>query len=88
MKLKKLNKFGWKKDKFDPRDIKFNYQEHLSLLPIQLPESVDLSLKLGPVFNQGDLGSCVANSISSAIDCNYNLQKKWQERKHSCWKIR
>ena len=35
--------------------------------PAALPPAVDLSVHLGPVFDQGQLGSCTANAIAGAL---------------------
>lgn len=55
--------YGWKPDLPDYRDI-----PHVSLArPHDLPPSVTL-LGFPPCYDQGNLGSCTANAIASAID--------------------
>src|SRR6478609_3922841 len=50
----------------DPRDKKFSAR-YAEIDPATLPTKVDLSDKWGPMFDQGDLGSCVSNSVSYGI---------------------
>jgi C1A family cysteine protease len=57
------NRYGWKPDVPDHRDYKFN---HMAMLVIT-PDVVDLRPKMPPVYNQGELGSCTANSIGAAF---------------------
>jgi C1A family cysteine protease len=52
---------GRKPDSADPRDHRF-MQIHGPSSPIALPPAVDLRAKLPPAFDQGNLGSCGANS--------------------------
>jgi len=56
------NKYGWKRDKKDTRDIRFQIYRD-----IVLPRSVDLrdSIRI-PIQNQQTLGSCTANAIGEA----------------------
>ncbi len=67
-KQKNINRdntwYGWKPDLPDHRD--FTYKAKPRALK-KLPRKVDLSKFCLPVYNQGVLGSCTANSISSAI---------------------
>jgi len=60
-----LHTFGWKKDRKDERDLKFSVVHHPHLA--ELPERVDLSAKMPPVFDQGALGSCTANALCGAL---------------------
>jgi C1A family cysteine protease len=55
-------KYGWKKDKNDSRDFKYKF----SLSNTELPSSVELPNDLFVVLNQGELGSCTANSLANA----------------------
>lgn len=56
--------YGWKRQQPDQRD----YQFKLSAAPAtDLPKSVDLRPAMPPVYDQGDLGSCTANSASAAL---------------------
>jgi len=60
---RKIKKFGWVPDLPDARD-------HVYSAPIPLmgamPTKVDLRPSSPPVLNQGQLGSCTANSIANA----------------------
>jgi C1A family cysteine protease len=61
-------KYGWIKDKKDLRDKL--YKDILSdevLVTTDLPSSVDLTSKLPPCYDQGQLGSCTANGIAGAL---------------------
>lgn len=58
-----VNKYGWKPDVPDHRDKRF---DHLSA-PVPTPEVVDLRPKMPPVYDQGNLGSCTANSTGAAF---------------------
>lgn len=53
---------GWRPDKPDPRDKMFSVPETFTL-----PDSVDLRPQCPPVVDQGQIGSCTANSSSSAM---------------------
>lgn len=55
-------KFGWKKDKVDPRDYKFKAERLAPLQTVYLAHTYNL----GKVFDQGDLGSCTANGLAFA----------------------
>ena len=57
------NRYGWKKDKVDVRDLKFSPP---SL--VELPSSVDLRGDCPPIYDQGKLGSCTANAIAGAFE--------------------
>jgi C1A family cysteine protease len=60
---RRIKKFGWVPDLPDARD-------HVYSAPIPLlgamPASADLRSSCPPVLNQGQLGSCTANSIANA----------------------
>ena len=65
---------GWKPDLPDQRDR--YYQAPPSILE-KLPVSVDLRPQCNfPLFDQGSLGSCTANSIGAAIQFLLKKQKK------------
>lgn len=59
---------GWRPQPSDSRDFRFALTA-----PAKQPTSVDLSGKTGPVLNQGSIGSCTANAISTAM---YNAKQK------------
>lgn len=56
-------KYGWKRDKSDARDIAFRLAA-----PVTLPVAVDLRPQCPAVYDQGELGSCTANSIAGAFE--------------------
>ena len=64
--------YGWVRDLPDARD--FTYGAPLFRFPQGLPPSVDLRSEFPPVYDQGQLGSCTANSIAGAIACDQRKQ--------------
>ena len=56
-------KYGWTKDKPDPRDFKFRLTA-----PIDAPDYVDLAPTWKSLYNQLNTGSCTANAIAAAIE--------------------
>jgi C1A family cysteine protease len=56
--------YKWKRDKLDNRDLKYKGL----FKPIKLPPSVDLrnNFKLPEPYDQGEIGSCTANSLAFA----------------------
>ncbi len=61
----KIARYGWMPDLPDQRDHLYAaVPETLA----QLPPSIDLTQQCPPVYDQGQLGSCTANSISAAIE--------------------
>jgi len=72
---KNIQWYGWKRDNPDIRDFKYFAPRELVE---ELPSKVDLTSQCPPVFNQGALGSCVANAIGSAHQFE---QKKQDETK-------
>jgi len=64
--------YGWVRDLPDARD--FTYGAPLFRFPQGLPPSVDLRSEFPPVYNQGQLGSCTANSIAGAIEFDQRKQ--------------
>jgi C1A family cysteine protease len=60
---KKYNyKFGWKPQKPDIRDYKYVPKA------IVLPSSVDLRSQCPSIYDQGQLGSCVANAVCGTVE--------------------
>ena len=51
-------------DKKDERDLKFKGILLKDIDPAFLPPSVDLRAQWGDIHDQGDIGSCVSNSVS------------------------
>ena len=62
----KVSRFGWVKDTPDPRDLLFTASPVLAAKP--LPKSADLRPGCPPVYDQGQVGSCTANSIAGAFE--------------------
>jgi C1A family cysteine protease len=55
---------GWRADRPDHRD-----KVYMSMLKVaHLPPSVDLRSGCGPIDDQGEIGSCTANSATSAME--------------------
>lgn len=62
MMQRTIKRYGWKRDLPDHRDLQYKLVHHQK--GIVHPEKANLKSKLGPnfAFDQGDLGSCTANS--------------------------
>lgn len=65
-------RYGWIPDLPDKRDLKFTDLRHVkqrleAAEKLGFPPRVDLTSKLGPVYDQGQIGSCTANAIAGAI---------------------
>ena len=56
---------GWIPDLPDHRDFRY---AALRPAALRLPKSVDLRLRMSPVENQGQLGSCTANALAGALE--------------------
>lgn len=61
--LESNRKYGWHPDQHDPRDLAVEPVVHQH----PLPPVIDLRPACPPVVDQGNLGSCTANAIASAI---------------------
>jgi C1A family cysteine protease len=61
----KVKRYGWTPDLPDQRDHLF---AAASAVLRQLPSSADLRNQCPPVYDQGELGSCTANSIGAAME--------------------
>ena len=58
-------RYGWRADSPDMRDYL------LAVEPVKtLPRSVSLRSKMPPVYDQGQLGSCTANSVGAILEFN------------------
>jgi len=73
--LRKIARYGWTRDLPDQRD-------HLYATPpefmLNLPASVDLRAQCPVVYDQGQLGSCTANSIAAALEFDQMKEKQAQ----------
>lgn len=59
-------RFGWIPQLPDYRDLPFTAKKSVA----ELPSAVDLRPVCPPIFDQGRLGSCVANAVSAAMRKN------------------
>lgn len=64
----KSKKYGWRPDVPDQRDLMFAVRA--KRLKITIPSKVDLRSKFDAVYDQGQLGSCTGNALSSHIFFN------------------
>jgi C1A family cysteine protease len=62
---RRIQRYGWVPDIPDPRD--FLYAAPAKVL-LNLPAKVDLRPQSPPVYDQGQIGSCTANSIAGAFE--------------------
>ncbi len=63
--------FGWRPDTPDMRD------HLLAVEPVKaLPDKVSLRSQMPPVYDQGQLGSCTANSVGAILEFNELAQKE------------
>ena len=69
-----FRRYGWKPQLPDHRDIKFKLNP---MVENNLPSSIDLRQSgfMPHVYDQGQLGSCTANSIAAAIEYDRAKQK-------------
>ena len=71
MTERQVQKYGWIPDLPDHRDLQFSSEvQSLAVLPA----SIDLRPNMPAVYDQGNLGSCTANSIGAAFE--YELKKQ------------
>ena len=68
----KIQRYGWIHDLPDHRDQL--YSAPVTALQT-LPPKVDLTPQCPPVYDQGQLGSCTANSIGAAVEFEQMKQK-------------
>lgn len=62
---RKIQGYGWNPDIPDGRDLMYAAPPEVV---VQLPAQVDLRPQCPPVYDQGQLGSCTANSIGGALE--------------------
>jgi len=64
-------RYGWRRDSPDMRDYLFAVE------PLKaLPPAVSLRKQMPPVYDQGQLGSCTANSVGAILEFNELKQKE------------
>jgi len=68
-----INKYGWKVDLPDHRDIYYTKNSRIESTKIDLRE------KCPKIYNQGNLGSCTANAIGFAFQYDEMKQKEGSE---------
>jgi C1A family cysteine protease len=68
-----LRSYGWNPDLPDRRDIQYSF---IFKVKKKLPESVDLRKLCSAVENQGNLGSCTAQALTSALEVQEKIQGK------------
>jgi C1A family cysteine protease len=62
---RKIKGYGWNRDMPDGRDLMYGAPPEVVT---QLPTKVDLRSQCPEVYDQGQLGSCTANSIGGALE--------------------
>jgi C1A family cysteine protease len=69
--VRDVSRYGWRPDTPDMRDYM------LAVAPVKtLPPQVSLRSEMPPVYDQGQLGSCTANSIGAILELNELKQKE------------
>lgn len=64
-------RYGWRRDSPDMRDYL------MAVEPVKaLPPTVSLRKQMPPVYDQGQLGSCTANSVGAILEFNELKQKE------------
>jgi C1A family cysteine protease len=63
-------KYGFIKQKEDKKDLQFKARK------ITIPNKIDLTPFQSPVYDQGELGSCVLNALMSYVDALRMMNKK------------
>lgn len=61
----KKHRYTLVKERLDPEDLKYRLLRGAASGP--LPKRVDFRSKLPPAYDQGDLGSCTANALVTAV---------------------
>lgn len=69
----RLQKYGWRPDKPDIRDLRYSLPQHLTSATA-LPSLVDLRPGCPDPYDQQDLGSCTGNAIAG--DVHFDLIKQ------------
>jgi C1A family cysteine protease len=68
----RLNKYGWRADKPDYRDLRYAVPQHLAA--VALPSEVDLRPGCPAPYDQNELGSCTSQAIAGNV--HYELMKQ------------
>jgi C1A family cysteine protease len=69
--VRDISRYGWRPDTPDMRDYM------LAVAPAKtLPPQVSLRSEMPPVYDQGQLGSCTANSIGAILELNELKQRE------------
>jgi C1A family cysteine protease len=71
LSVRKQKRYGWRPDTPDMRDYLLAFAPAAAL-----PTSSSLRQQMPPVYDQGQLGSCTANSIGSILELNEMKQKE------------
>ena len=71
--MRKIARYGWTRDLPDGRDLMYGAPPEVVA---KLPDKVDLRPGCPKVYNQGQLGSCTANSIGGALEFDQIRQKQ------------
>lgn len=66
--MRHLHRYGWRSENGDNRDKLFRVTKDVT------PRKIDLRPEMPPVYNQGRLGSCVANAIGAAFQYKHVKQ--------------
>jgi C1A family cysteine protease len=64
---RQTKRFGWRADLPDHRDRIYNLEQAIRREP-DLPAQFSLRGEMPEVYNQGELGSCTANSIAAVLE--------------------
>lgn len=70
---RKIQRYGWNPDLPDGRDLLYAAPPEVATA---LPPKVDLREQCPPVYDQGHLGSCTANSIAAALEFDQIKEKE------------
>jgi C1A family cysteine protease len=71
LSVRKQKRYGWRPDTPDMRDYL------LAVAPAKtLPAKASLRSQMPPVYDQGQLGSCTANSIGAILELNQRKQNE------------
>jgi C1A family cysteine protease len=69
--VRSVKGFGWRRDTPDMRDFRFAVAP-----PKTLPPAASLRAQMPPVYDQGQLGSCTANSVGAILEFNELRQRE------------